>query len=113
MGAVNGVINLININAYKFKHYKHLPDSDSLTNNIIDCIYEDVENNLRTGTAGRGFNKFNSVTKLFTHYDISASIKNKTNGDYAQTICEDAEKNMWVAAYGGGLNLFDRKTNRF
>src|SRR5690606_906643 len=35
------------------------------------------------------------------------------SNNYVQYVLEDDERNLWIATYGGGLNLFDRENDSF
>ena len=61
------------------------------------------------GTWGGGLNKFNPITKTFTHYTISDDPQKNV----AFCVYEDLMQNIWVGTYGSGLALLDKKHGSF
>ncbi|HZF65004.1 MAG TPA: two-component regulator propeller domain-containing protein, partial [Chitinophagaceae bacterium] len=92
---------------YKIKIYKSNPhDSTSLSNNLVQCMFEDSKGNFWIGTQGGGLNRLNRATdrfETFKHSDINAkSIADNS----VYSIIEDHEGKIWIAT-GAGLNLFN------
>lgn len=85
--------------------FKHNKSANSLSDNFIRCIFEDKNHTLWVGTSD-GLNKFNAEKNNFTIY------KSKENKNTVTAI-KETEKGIWVATYGGGLNLINKNTNTF
>nr|MBX2841139.1 response regulator [Flammeovirgaceae bacterium] len=71
-------------------------DSTTLSNNFVETIYEDDDNNLWIGTHA-GLNKWNVRTSTFTRYSISNGFSN----DRISGIQEDDHGNLWLSTTGG------------
>ncbi len=65
------------------------PPPNSLSNNLVLAIYEDVNENLWIGTDGGGLNKLERKEGKFTHYRHDANQANSIGGDYVLTVTED------------------------
>jgi hypothetical protein len=92
-----------------------VPDStnpESLSNNTAYYIYEDVNEDMWIAT-DYGINKYNPKTNGFIHYVHDEKDTNSIVINEVLTFYEDSENRMWVGTFSGGLDLFDRKHNRF
>ncbi|MCZ4223160.1 hybrid sensor histidine kinase/response regulator transcription factor [Pedobacter rhodius] len=85
--------------------FRHDKTKSGLSDNFIRCIFEDKNKNLWIGTSD-GLNKFNAEKNNFAIYK-SGENKNTV------TSIKETDKGVWVATYGGGLNLVDKNTNSF
>lgn len=101
---------------YGFTIYKHDPqDDNSLSNNSITALYEDRFGMLWIGTRD-GLNRFDRVTERFTSYRHDPANLHGLSHNNISALREDranAEDGLWIGTMGGGLNWFDRKTERF
>ena len=94
-------------------------DSTSLSNNDINCIYQDHSGNIWVGTNGSGICKLDPETGKFTRYPyIRNNLFNRSNhgaldDDQAYYIFEDKNSTLWVGTNTGSLNRFNRKTGTF
>ncbi len=94
-------------------------DSTSISNNDINCIYEDHLGNIWVGTDGGGICKFDPGTSKFTRYPyIRNNLFNRNNHgalDDAQVyyIVEDKKGTLWVGTNEGSINRFNRETGTF
>lgn len=98
--------------------YIHNPhDPTSISNNIIFSIHEDRKGILWIGTSG-GLNKFippdteNSLT-TFKHYTHDSNNPESLSNNEVTAIYEDQSGNLWIGTASGGLNKFDRKSEKF
>jgi ligand-binding sensor domain-containing protein/signal transduction histidine kinase len=91
LGAENG--------CYKFNEnsFMHFNEKSGFTDNSVNHIYKDVENNLWFATNGGGIYKFRENT--FSYYDKSSGIPNTIVMGVTQT----KDKTIYAAGYGGGL----------
>ncbi len=74
------------------------------------CIMQDTHSFIWVGTEN-GLNRFDGhhFRVFFNDLSDSGSLSN----NYVKNLFEDQQGNIWIATHGGGLNKFDRKTNRF
>jgi len=120
VGTLGGGLEKLLPNEEKFIHYKSEPDkTKSLSDNSISAIYKDGRGYLWVGTWGGGLNR--SITPIssranknisFIHYSNNSSGRNYLNNNIVQAIYEDSDGQLWIGT-GGGLDLYDRKKNRF
>jgi signal transduction histidine kinase/ligand-binding sensor domain-containing protein/AraC-like DNA-binding protein len=87
--------------------FRHDQTANSISDNYIRCIYEDKNRVLWIGTAD-GLNRFNAAQNNFTRY--KSTVKNASN---TVTSIKEINGQMWIATYGGGLNLLDAQRNAF
>jgi len=65
LGTGNG-LSRMNIKEESFKHYFHIPaDSNSISSNKIDCLFEDKSGDLWFGSFGNGINLYNRSKDQF------------------------------------------------
>jgi transcriptional regulator with GAF, ATPase, and Fis domain len=96
-----------------FIHYKNDPnDNESLSNNFVRTIHEDMSGHLWIGTEGGGLNKFNKASNSFERFISDAYDTSSISNDYIFTIHEDNSGILWLGTWGGGLNKFDPKTKK-
>jgi ligand-binding sensor domain-containing protein len=107
IGTKNG---LFRYDGYSFNRYiRNRQITGSLSNNHINMIFEDSNENLWIGT-NHGLNFFNKNSNNFISIDIS-SVKGGKN--YISAFAEDKNKTIWVGTFGGvkRLNLKTNKLN--
>ncbi len=101
---------------YGFTIYKHDPQNgNSLSDNSITALYEDRFGMLWIGTRD-GLNRFDRITERFTRYRHDPANPHGLSHNNIAALVEDhvnAEAGLWIGTTGGGLNWFDRKTERF
>ncbi len=96
---------------YQFKLFKSLPDnSNSLCHNLVKSICIDKNGGMWIGTA-RGLSYLHIASNQFTNYFANDS-SNLSYNNIEMVFC-DSKGTLWVATMGGGLNRFDKKTQRF
>ncbi len=95
-----------------FTIYQHQNgDSGTLPDNRITSLFEDSKGRLWVGTAN-GLAIYNPIPGRFvsfTHSQHTQSI----NPGYVAQVYEDSKAQIWICLYGGGLDQFDAKQNRF
>ncbi len=87
-----------------------------LNHNDVFCVKADWEGNIWIGTNGGGVNIYDPQTRIIRKYatDYQTTTNNNVplnNG--IRAFEEDDEGNMWVGTYGGGVSVFNPKTNKF
>jgi len=91
-------------------HFTHIGTANGLSDLDVNAILQDKRGFIWVGTAD-GLNRYDGYKFKIYRNDIKDTTS--IGGSYIQDIAEDRDGNLWVATIGGGLNKFDRKTNRF
>src|ERR1700712_2847193 len=91
-------------------HFDHLGTAEGLSQLNPMCILQDSRGFIWIGTAD-GLNRYDGYKFKIFRNDVKDTTSLGNN--YVQDIIEDKDGNIWVATIGGGLNKYDRKTNRF
>ena len=101
-----------------FSRYLHDPDDPaSLSNNTVWSIYRDGQGILWIGTSG-GLNKLiiddpGNSSHGFIHYTHVPGDPSSLSNNEVSVIFEDTRGILWIGTSGGGLNKFDRQTEKF
>ena len=91
-------------------HFTHIGTANGLSDLDVNTILQDKRGFIWVGTAD-GLNRYDGYK--FKTYRNDVKDTSSIGGSYIQDMTEDRDGNLWVATIGGGLNEFDRKTNRF
>jgi signal transduction histidine kinase/CheY-like chemotaxis protein/ligand-binding sensor domain-containing protein len=91
-------------------HFTHIGTVNGLSDLDVNTILQDKRGFIWVGTAD-GLNRYDGYK--FRVYRNDVKDTTTIGGSYIQDMTEDSDGNLWVATIGGGLNKFDRKTNRF
>ena len=104
------------------KMIRYVNDSSnpkSLSNNIVEVIYEDSKNQLWIGTgfpwdgsAAGGLNRMNPDGS-FTHFMHDSADNNSLLSNKIRAIYEDVRGNFWVGTNGEGLHRMNREKGTF
>lgn len=92
-----------------------MPDEEnihSLTSKAIRSIYIDKEGIYWFGTYRGGVNKYDKNLNLFNVKLSDAFHDNGSRSTIITSFAERKDGNVWVGTDGGGLYIFDRKTER-
>jgi two-component system, sensor histidine kinase ChiS len=90
--------------------FDNISIKDGLSQSSPNCIFQDSRGILWIGTED-GLNKYDGYA--FTVYKPDQKDPNSISNPRIFSICEDARGNLWIGTNGGGLNEYDRKTDRF
>jgi len=96
-----------------WKQYR--PDAtrvNSISHNIIFCVYQDRKGTVWIGTEGGGLNRYNRQTDNFTSFRYTASQAGSLSNNIVNVVYEDTKGNLWIGTQAG-LNRFDRETQTF
>jgi ligand-binding sensor domain-containing protein/two-component sensor histidine kinase len=120
IGTYNGGLNRFNSRTGKFERFQYEPEnSNSLSTNQVQDIFIESDTTIWVATFGGGLNKLsfktNSSDELpeFTLYGNDPSDLTTISDDRVYVLYEDSKGNFWVGTYGGGLNKFNRSTEKF
>lgn len=91
-------------------HFSHIGYRNGLSERNVNYIHQGKRGFMWIATRD-GLNRYDGYRiKVFRNNpDDTTSISN----NYISHIAEDKQGNIWVATLGGGLNRFDRSTNKF
>jgi ligand-binding sensor domain-containing protein len=94
------------------RHLHDSLDASSLRSNYVYSLLLDHSGILWIGT-NTGIDKLDLYQKPFAHYRHQPSDPHSLSHNAVSAIVEDEEGIVWIATIGGGLNAWNRKTNRF
>lgn len=99
------------------KHFTHHPDQpNSPAGNRIRHIFEDSQGLIWISTSEGGLDRLVMADDgrwLFSHYQYKDGTEGSLGSNSPMVVFEDNRNRLWVGTDGSGLNLFDRRTNRF
>jgi len=101
-----------------FTHYQHLSNNpNTLSNNFVTSIYEDLRGILWVGTAYEGLNKMlpaddKNSPPSFTHYKAKPNDPNTQGLNNITAINEDLHGTLWIGTQNG-LYACDREKETF
>lgn len=93
----------------RFLRYKHnIEDSNSLSDNIVQNLYEDSRGNIWIGT-GSGLNIYNPKHDNFTVFKFDPQNPTSISDNRIQSNCilEDKSGNLWIGTWSG-LNKLNK-----
>jgi len=114
-GSLGGGIYILDVQSKQLINLKNNPDDEtSISKNEILSIMHERSGNSWIGThLGKGISKLERKTEKFRHIHKSNFLKPGLNDDVVWSISADDELRVWIGTFKGGLNLFDRKNNKF
>ncbi|MCF8379063.1 MAG: hypothetical protein K9H49_05760 [Bacteroidales bacterium] len=113
VGTRGGGFYKIEINSDNSIAFKQiLPLNDYASPITVHCIAESTDGYIWLGTGGNGLWRYDPDENSMKKY---GSVKDGTglNHTYVFKILEDPFHNLWLGTPSGGLNLFDRETEKF
>jgi len=90
--------------------FDNISIKDGLSQSSPNCIFQDSRGLLWIGTED-GLNKYDGYS--FEVYKPEQNDQFSISNPRILSVCEDAESNLWIGTNGGGLNKYDRKSDRF
>jgi len=130
IGTDRNGLNWYNQKEDNFTRFTHNPDDpNSLSYSSVRAIAQDSSGVLWIGTFGGGLNKlvlskvddrkkgvsevFKPEKPIITRYLHNPRNTNSLSNDSIQSIYVDEDGILWIGTFGGGLNRFDPKAERF
>lgn len=111
MGTVGGGINRFNLNTNTFKSYVHgYPNKIDMY--VVWKVFQDHKGQIWIGT-NEGLGRYIPENDNFMLYRHDQNDPDSLSFNAVLDIIEDNQQQLWIATRGGGLNLFDRKTEKF
>ncbi len=111
-GTFSSGINKLDKKSGKFIHYIHSHSPESISSDIINCIFKDTKGTIWIGTL-KGLDKYDEATNSFKHFFHNAKNANSPGGNEPITITEDKSGNLWIGYSGGGLDKFNILSKTF
>ena len=91
-------------------YFEHLTTRDGLSQNSVMSFLQDSQGYLWLGTES-GLDRYDGYS--IREYHRQRGNEAGLASDYIWAIAEDAQSNLWLATDGGGLERWDRATDRF
>ncbi|UCH96094.1 MAG: response regulator [Candidatus Aminicenantes bacterium] len=119
IGTYRAGVNRFDPRAETFSHYKHDPlDLNSLSDSRLSTLYLDRSGILWVGTYFNGVNKvvYGPLKLKFKTFRHEPENHNSLSDSNVRAILEEPGSSggiLWIGTEGGGLNRWDRRTNRF
>jgi signal transduction histidine kinase/ligand-binding sensor domain-containing protein/DNA-binding response OmpR family regulator len=113
VGTLNEGLNVYNPELISFPNL--IPDINNhpdRTNRSVKSIYQDTEGFYWIGT-DYGLNKLDAGFRLITSYVHESLNPNSLNIGGVKSIIEKSKDELWIGNWGGGLQLFNKKSGRF
>lgn len=105
------VLLAVNFNAEAQRRirFQNFTISNGLSQSSVNAMMQDEKGFIWIGTQD-GLNKFDGYTfKVFRNQqNNSATLSN----NFIQSICDDGNGNLWIGTDGGGLNIFNKATEK-
>ncbi len=93
-----------------FHEFERFSIDNGLSQSTVYCAVQDFQGYLWFGTSD-GLNRFDG--HQFTVFIHNPQDSTSISYNRIMALFEDSEHNLWIGTVGGGLNLYDRETNRF
>lgn len=113
VGTGQGGLNRMDSNRKRFTVFKAAPSKQgSISSNQVWCLFEDRDHVLWAGT-DNGLSRFDRESETFHTYFHDPADTSSLGARQVFCIYQDADRVFWIGTKGGGLNRFDRETERF
>lgn len=106
-------IYIINLKNHQEKHVEgDFLDATSLSDNLIETIYQDREGNIWIGTRSGGVNYLPKTGIKFNNY-FPGMGRNPLSSRKVRSLVEDENKNIWVGTEDAGVFLLPADRSQF
>ncbi|TXB66813.1 SpoIIE family protein phosphatase [Vicingus serpentipes] len=92
------------------QRFKSFSIKEGLSQSTVNCIIQDQMGLIWIGTQD-GLNKYDGHE--FTHYKKQYNDSNSIPDNNIQSLTEDSKGNIWIGTYGGGIAIYNPKSNSF
>lgn len=107
LGTESGGINKLTPKRLSIHNYCYDKENpSSLSDNPVNAIYEDMEENLWVGTVEGGLNLKKKGKDQFIHYRYE---RGELSHNSVSCLAEDHERRLWAGTWGGGVSLLNIK----
>jgi ligand-binding sensor domain-containing protein/signal transduction histidine kinase/DNA-binding response OmpR family regulator len=93
-------------------YYHNAKDKKSISGDIVLSLLKDDGNNLWVGT-DYGLNYYDAQTNSFTQFVHQNNNPYSLQHNTILCLFTDSKNRLWVGTEGGGLNYYDKKSQRF
>lgn len=91
-------------------HFTHITSGEGLSQSNVLAVLQDSRGYMWFGTQD-GLNRYDGYSiKIYRKDRLKAHT---ISSNYITSLLEDPNGDLWVGTWGGGLNRFDRRTERF
>jgi len=104
--------DLLDMQTGKCKHFKVSSVNDNRQLNVKNFIFKDSKNKLWICST-EGLKMFDPLSEKIIEYRHHDDDPYSISSDNLYAMCESPDGKLWITTIGGGLNLFDRETNKF
>ena len=114
IGTDGGGINVLEPETGHLSLLEHVPGSDnySLPANSILCLYNDRNNNMWAGSIRNGLISIREVS-MKTYTDVLPGSDRGLSNNTVLSLYQEADDRVWIGTDGGGINLFNPRTEKF
>lgn len=91
-------------------HFSRLGREEGLSQVSVNCMLRDREGFMWFGTQD-GLNRYDG--KGFRVFQNQPGDEESLSNNYIVSVCEDEEGYLWIGTMAGGLNRFDKRTEKF
>jgi ligand-binding sensor domain-containing protein/signal transduction histidine kinase len=94
--------------------YKNNPlNPNSIMSNLLESIYADSNGIIWIGSLGKGLDRFDPVSGIFTHYRHDPNDPASLSNDTVTAILRDKEGTLWIGTHDGLARLNPAKNDFF
>jgi ligand-binding sensor domain-containing protein/signal transduction histidine kinase/DNA-binding response OmpR family regulator len=114
VGTVNGLTKIdIRNGKYQFQSYFHKKDDpESLIDNDISVVFEDLRHNLWVGTHNNGLELFDRKRQVFKHFLSRKGDANSISSNVIRRIKTANDGKLWISTLHG-INVLDLDNFKF
>lgn len=113
IATAGGGLNKFNSITGEFKHYSNDPQNpNSISNNFLWALHIDDEGIIWIGSRS-GLIRMDPVKESFKNYIYDPFNPNSLSHNSVLSVNETSDGKIWLGTFGGGLNYFDKKNERF
>lgn len=115
LGTKEGLV-IVSKNRQEFKHITSSDSVEALSSDVVRVIYQTKKGQVWVGTDGGGLCKVTEQANgdfKFKSYKRDSDNPESLTNNTVLTIHEDKYGKLWIGTFGGGLNVFNPKTEKF
>jgi two-component system sensor histidine kinase ChiS len=94
------------------RYMNDLDNPKSISHNVVTKMYEDKDGRIWVTTRA-GLDRLDKKSNTFTHFKSSELDSATLSNNLVNSFYDDGNGNLWLATFGGGLNRFDKKSEKF
>lgn len=111
--ATLGGFSVFSSNRESFTNYVYEFGVDrSLSNDFLNCVWEDRQGNIWIGTERGGINFFNASQNRIEHFEHEEGNPQSLSLSTINSVFED-DRFLWIGTAGGGLNRYEKSSGKY